>query len=168
MLHARVATLAAAIALAVAGCGSAKTQSQSTATATTTAAVTIATGTPLTRAQLLAKADVICERANTKLKTMSARTIPAYVRLLPQMALYYNSEAESLSALVPPASMEPAWKQIVNDVHLYGEYEISTARYAKEKQEKLATHEYKNSVATATQWIATAKTAGFTACAHTR
>jgi hypothetical protein len=177
MLHIQLAALAlASTALAVSGCGSSKTGSTTTAastttptaTAITTSTVSVATGKPLTRAQLIAKGDAICAITNTKRLGATASSKAELVRTLPQLALYNGEESESLSKLVPPASMAHDWTLIVNDLHLYGEYANSAAQYAKENQEKTAGHQYEKAIKLIEQVMSTGRRDGFKYCSLAR
>lgn len=150
MSHARLAALAlASISLLAAGCGkssksssnassaaSATPTTASTTTTTTdasrgTATVKAASGRPLTRAQLIARADAICARTDTKLATILVLTTKEFARVLPQIAAYASSEARELSRLVPPANMAHSWSQLLGDFHLYGEYTNTIDGYAR-------------------------------------
>lgn len=149
MLHTYLAALAlAAITLVVAGCGgSSKTESATTAAAVTTPTTTttpaippvattsvkLATGTPLTRARLIAKAEAICEREHNKLLTVSLRSQSDYAREVPQVAIYDSIELHELSKLVPPASMDKPWVQVLSLDQLFSEYINRIANYAQAK-----------------------------------
>jgi hypothetical protein len=130
MLYTQLAALALTAATLVAsGCGgSSKTTSAttsaapaaSTAPATTEASSsTTASGAPLTRAELIAKAEPICTRTAVELKATSALTNEELVRALHQAAAYNQAEAIELGKLIPPSSMTNDWKQIVTGMHTY-------------------------------------------------
>lgn len=149
MLHIQIAALAlAATALVVSGCGSSKAASTTTASTTaatstvTTTPIKLATGTPLTRAQLIAQGDAICASTLTKFGTITVKTKAEFLRVLPEGAIYLTTEAEELGKLVPPASMIHDWTQIVNDIHFASEYTTRSDRYFKEKQANTANQLY--------------------------
>ncbi len=149
MLHIQfVALTLVAIALVASGCGgSSKTESATTAAAVTTPTTTttpatppvttksvkLATGTPLTRARLIAEAEAICEREHTKLMTVSLKTQSDYARETPQVAIYDSTEFHELSKLVPPASMDKGWVQVLSLDQLLSEYVNQIANYAQAK-----------------------------------
>lgn len=134
----------ATTAFAVCGCGgSSKSGSTTTAVATPTAttAVTtplppvtmikVATGTPLTHAQFITKADEICASANIKRSAINVVNKSEYARELPQAAIYDATETSELSKLVPPAALAHDWAQILGDFRLFTEYTDTFARYAQ-------------------------------------
>lgn len=140
-------TLAATV-LAASGCGggssgsssskSSATAAGTTAASTTGAAVTpppvtpvaVATGTPLTRAQLIAKANAICGRTNAKLAAMGFITVKEIERVFPQEVIYRTRETNELSKLVPPAGMVHTWSTLINDFHVYSAYSQAIVPYA--------------------------------------
>jgi hypothetical protein len=147
MLHTQLAALALAVAAVTAsGCGSSKTGSTTTAAETTastastasvnTTPATIATGAPLSRARWIAEGDAICATTNDKFATLGARNNTQFLRALPQAAIYYTSESEDLSKLVAPKSMTHDWEQIVDDIHLTGEYANAVAQDIKANQQQ--------------------------------
>lgn len=169
---AAVAVVGTVLAVAT-GCGSSKgATTTSTATDTTPAVATtpanLATGAPLTRTALIVQGDKICAAAKEKLSAVSIRTTPQLVRLLPQISIYYNEEAENLAKLVPPRSLVSDWTQFVNYIHLYSEYANKVAQYAKEGQEKTAGKLFERNVRLQEQWIAIAKRDGFKRCSLLR
>ena len=144
MLHAQIAALVlAATTLATAGCGgSSKTGSTGASTgpaaASTTAASTttkLAAGKPLTRAELIAKADAICKQFNAQRKLVKFRSTADYVRLLPVMAGYEATVHAKLGNLVPPASIANEWQQIVGGFQ-------QMANASAEVAEDVRTHNY--------------------------
>jgi hypothetical protein len=169
MLHTQLAALAlAAMATVASGCGSSKTGSATTAASTspTTTAppATVATGKPLSRARWIAAGDAICESTQTKVNALHGRTSAELLRDIPQAAVYYAAEAESMSKLVPPKSMAHDWETIVDDVHVYGEYTNTAIQNAKEHH-GLLTAAFREKIAKLqASMIATAKRDGFKWC----
>ncbi len=176
MLHLQFAMLALATTMfAASGCGSSKqaptssTGSKTIATATSSVGTTtapLATGKPLTRAQLIAQGDAICATATRKLTAVAARSEPELVRLLPQAAINLETEAKGLSRLVPPASMTHDWTQIINKIHFASEYVTRVTQYIKEKQEKTAGQLYEKAGYLYKQSKAIAKRDGFKRCSR--
>ncbi len=162
----------AATALAAAGCGSsAKTEKTETTTAgnaaTATAQTTpikVATGTPLPRAQFILAADAICQRAKAQFAALGARSTAQLERALPQAAVYFASESESLSKLTAPSSMSHDWEQIVSDLHLTGEYTAAVAQHLKAKENAAATQFYAKAERTRKAADQLARRDGFKQC----
>lgn len=137
----------AATALAASGCGGSSSGGSSAATTGTTAAATtaqtaavtppavttvkVATGTPLTRAQLTARANAVCQGANAKLSAITMITTKEVERELPQEAIYRTVEAGELAKLIPPAALTRQWSSLINDFHLYAAYTQALVPYAR-------------------------------------
>lgn len=68
---------------------------------------------PLTRAQLLHRADAICRKLNKRLSSTTVKSEKDLVRVLPKLAGYEQEGLAELSKLVPPARMANDWKTIV-------------------------------------------------------
>ncbi len=84
--------------------------------------VHVASGTPLTRSALIAKADAICARTNIEIKAISVGNLTEFRRELPQAAIYYNAETNKLIKLVPPASLAHDWLTLIKSAQLFSEY----------------------------------------------
>jgi hypothetical protein len=174
----------AAIMLVASGCGgSSKTDSTakvanttSTATTATTAsttapthtvtAVKVATGKPLTHAQLIAAGDAICAQANTKRRAVVVITPKDLARNLPQIAIYDNTETNELGELVPPASMAHQWAQILADFQAVGEYVSNMSQYAQANNLTSVHAFYVKAEASHEKAIVIAKQAGFKRCSR--
>ncbi len=141
MSPARLITLAlAATTLAASGCGgSSKTvstdASTSAATAITDTAPTtpskpiVATGKPMTRAELISVAGEVCKRINSRHTSLKLSTQQSIIREIPLFAAYQRASLDELSKLIPPASMKHDWKQFTAAAHTlaidttaFGEY----------------------------------------------
>jgi hypothetical protein len=166
-------------ALAVAGCGgsskSTATTAASTPPATTTtattptatvtaAAVTFASGTPLSHTVWIARGDKICAHANTELSTGTLRSPQAFASALSRAAVYDKTEASELGKLVPPASEASDWKQIVNDIQLFGEYTSKVAEDTRAGNNEAAHPLLLQGEAIHARLAAIARRAGFTQC----
>lgn len=143
MLHAQFAALTLVVTtVAASGCGgsskatSATPAAATSAPATTSSAVAETTSTEagktLTRAELIAKAGVICAGVNAKRAAITIRSRRDFPRLK-EVATYEQVAATELGKLVPPASMASDWRQIVAnaqalayDTAKYGEYAIAS------------------------------------------
>lgn len=145
MLPTRLAAMALTTSalLAASGCGGSSKDTSTTASSTTKAtAVTatappttpapkVATGTPLTRAQFIAKANSICTHTNAKRSAIVVVHASEYARELPQAVIYDATETNELSKLVPPDALRHDWSQFLSDFHLYTEYTNTIAKYAQ-------------------------------------
>jgi hypothetical protein len=180
MLQIHLAALAlVAVALVASGCGGSSKSGTSTATlaATTTAAPTpttlpsptvkLATGRPLTRAKWIAEADAICAHVNTEAGAISVRSGSEYVTALPQVAVYYSTEAKNLSNLVPPASMAGDHARIVNGLQLFSEYLSKSGQALATGNKSAAGQLYRAAVGVQKRLIAVAKRDGFKRCTAT-
>jgi hypothetical protein len=182
MLRRQLAVLAlAATALVAYGCGessksqtaaqttgassSSSTTTGSSPTATTT--VKIATGKPLTRAQLIAKADAICAQANKQIDTVSETTARGIEQGFPKAAVYQADESSELRKLVPPATMAHDWTLIMGDFQRYLEYAEKAAEYAKAKDVKAVVPLIKPGEVVHERLNAIAKRDGFKYCSTT-
>jgi len=103
-------------ALITAGCGGSSTKSSSTGTtqATNSSVGGSSAGTtPLTRSELIAKADAICYRVNAERSSNRIRSNQSIVTSVPRLAAYEQKAYAELGRLVPPASIAGEWKQLV-------------------------------------------------------
>jgi hypothetical protein len=73
---------------------------------------------PLTRSQLIAKADPICARVNAKFKTITDNTQAELADVAPGIAAAEQQAATELANLTPPSSMAKNWTVIVNDFQI--------------------------------------------------
>ncbi|HXQ01078.1 MAG TPA: hypothetical protein VN845_13565 [Solirubrobacteraceae bacterium] len=147
-----VAAAFAVTALVASGCGgSSKTTTTGTTTAanvssteTTTQATTtaptvkIATGTPLTRATLIADAEAICAKANAKTSVLVVSSINALTRTYPQIAIYNRTEAGELAKLVPPTTMVPTLTTMIDDLNLHSQYLLVAVHDIEQKSKSIA------------------------------
>lgn len=69
---------------------------------------------PLTRVQLLAKADTTCRRINHKLSSSGTTKSPQeFADRASELVAYEQKGLAELSKLIPPASMANDWKAII-------------------------------------------------------
>jgi hypothetical protein len=131
MLQSQLAALAlTAATLAASGCGgSSKSGSSATTSSGTTASTVAETAKPVTRAELVAKANAICRRMTAYRRTNSIKTVAEVAQVAPRIAAYEQAAANELAAIVAPPSVENEWKQVVSAVKTtaantakYGEY----------------------------------------------
>ena len=177
MLHMSLVALAfAATALAASGCSeSSKTGSTAAATATVSAAqvaatppptvppAKVATGTPLTRSELIAQAEAVCTRVNAKSSALVANNVQEFTRTFPQLAIYNRTEAAELSKLVPPAAMAHVWVRMIDDLQLHSQYVSEVARDLEQKN-KIAATRFVQANKVIENLVETAKQAGFDHC----
>jgi hypothetical protein len=68
---------------------------------------------PLTRAQLLSKADATCRRINSELSAVNAKSSESSAHAISVLVSYEQKGLAELSKLIPPASMASDWKAIL-------------------------------------------------------
>jgi hypothetical protein len=123
MSRTRLAALAfAAIALAPAGCGGStksSTPPKEPPVRTESRTEPSSHTKPLSRAQLIARADAICGKINAKRAEFKIRTRRDYATVYQQFASYAQGQIAELSKITPPASMASGWRQILADAQSY-------------------------------------------------
>ena len=112
------AAVLAATTVAVAGCGGSEK--------------------PLTRAELVSKADTICKTVTAKFSTKSPRTVQDIARVAPELAGFEQKALSELSKLVPPADLESDWKQFVAGAEMLAENTSKLGELAKANNLKAA------------------------------
>jgi hypothetical protein len=137
-------TVLAVIALAASGCGSSPK--------------------PLTRAELTAKADTICEGVTTKLKSKTIKSQRDIARVAPELASFEQAALDDLSKLVPPAALADDWKQFVAGAQTLAENTAKLGEYAKANNLKAAGHLITASEAVQQRMVVIAKRDGLKAC----
>ena len=135
MLHSQLAALAlAATTLAASGCGGSPKAGSTAApisTTATTATVKVASGNPLTRAELIAAAGAICKRIDARHASLNLATQQAIAREIPVFAAYQKAALAELSKLTPPPSMAHDWKQFAAAAHTLARDMARFGEYAK-------------------------------------
>jgi hypothetical protein len=175
MLHAQLTALVlAAATFAASGCGGSSNTTSTASTSAeqtpTTAAQTqpVYTGPRLTRAELIAKADLICARVNA---VRASNKITSKQSLAESAAKLSGAEQialEEMSKLTPPVSLESTWNSMITG------YKATATDIAKIKQAVSDgdTHEIRPLLTRSTvalhQTITEAKSAGFKDCGRTR
>lgn len=86
---------------------------------------------PLTRAELIAKADAICRRVTHQVDWLKV-TKQSLSGSVHRLAALEEQAAGELSKLIPPPSMAEAWHFIVNGFRLTGPQFEQIARAARE------------------------------------
>jgi hypothetical protein len=131
-----VALAAAAVTLAAGSCGrSVKLSGYKGSSASASASSIPNSGAPsyvhsLTRAELIAKADLICWRVNSKRASITISEPQDFERLIPQLATYQLTAAAEMQKLRPPASMANGWNQIVADAQTVARISAQFRTYA--------------------------------------
>jgi hypothetical protein len=119
MSHAGSAMMALAAATLVVGCGggqSGPTGSSHTTEVTTAAAVTQSAagqGTPLTRNDLIVKADAACRLISTQRNLIRIKTAADFQLAMPRLVVFQQTLVSDLHKLNPPASLRSDWNQFV-------------------------------------------------------
>lgn len=91
---------------------------------------------PLTRAQLLYRADAICRKLSKQFSSTSIKSEKELVRVLPKLAGYEQEGLAKLSKLIPPASMASDWKTIMADAQTLADKVGKLTEYVKSKDFK--------------------------------
>jgi hypothetical protein len=119
-----VLPLLAASVLTASGCGG------------STSSSTESTG-QLTRSQLIAKADAICQAVNAKRASITIKTAQDFARSVPKLAADEHAAVEEMRKLTPPASMTNSWRQIVDSAQTIAYVTGRYRTYAQASNEKL-------------------------------
>jgi hypothetical protein len=107
--------VAAATVLSLSGCGESTGSSK-----------------PLTRSALIARADLICRRLNTKLTiTAAGGEGGGLAHLLLSQAAYEHAVVVAMRALTPPASMANGWGQMVSGAQTLADATVKLGEYEK-------------------------------------
>lgn len=93
---------------------------------------------PLTRAQLLHRADAICHKLNKRLSSSSPKSEKDFIRELPKLAGYEQEGLAELSKLIPPARMAEDWKMIIAGAQTLADDVAKLGEDAKAKHLKAA------------------------------
>jgi hypothetical protein len=134
----------AAIALAASGCGS--------------------SSKPLTRAELTAKANAICEGVTAKLKSKTIKSQQDIARVAPELASFEQRALIDLSKLVPPAELANDWKRFIAGAQTLAENTARLGEYAKANNLKAARSLIASSETVQQRMVSTAKRDGLKAC----
>lgn len=138
-----------------------------TAALAATALVVLGCGSspkPLTRAELTAKANTICEGVTAKLKSTNIKSQQDIARVAPELASFEQTALDDLSKLVPPAELADDWKQFVAGAQTLAENTAKLGEYAKANNLKAAGHLITASQAVQKRMVATAKRDGLKSC----
>jgi hypothetical protein len=105
-------------ALCLAGCGgTGNTQSTSSSLADSTSAIATATATggSVSKAQLIARADAICDMINAELLSATTRSeaTAEIVRVTSKHKAIEQAGVEELSQLTPPAALASDWRSML-------------------------------------------------------
>jgi hypothetical protein len=119
---------------------------------------------PLTRAELTAKADVICKTVTARLSKNTIRSQQDIARVAGELASFEESALSKLSKLVPPAELADDWKQFVAGAQTLAENTSKIGEYAKANNLKASKGLIASSQATQKQMTAIAKRDGLKSC----
>jgi hypothetical protein len=94
---------------------------------------------PLTRAQLLHRADVICHKLRHRFSytTGQAKTQQEFFRQFPKLARYEQEGLAELSRLIPPAKMAEDWKMVIAGAQTVADDLAKLSEYLKVKNLKV-------------------------------
>lgn len=93
----------------------------------------IAPTAPLAGAQLIARADPICQAFNAKRAPVSLGSARS-AAVLSALASYEWSAIAALTNLTPPASMASDWRQTLNDLRTIAETTAAVTQYVRSGQ----------------------------------
>jgi hypothetical protein len=177
-----VAAALVATMLAASGCGGSSDSSKSSSKSSTHAESIASSSTialppskPLTRAQLIAKADAICSRVNAKFASYASAKLPNGENLLsakglaeatPQLVSAEQSALAELHKLTPPAELTSAWKQMLSGAQTIAVGTTRVGEYAKANNLGGATSVLQSVADAERQAYAAAKEAGLVDCTH--
>lgn len=127
----------------------------------------------LTRGELIAKADAICNRAKAKRASVKITTQQKITkqqetgRAMSQVAAYEHAAAAELAKLTPPTSMAGDWNQIVAATQTLAADIVRVSEYAKANRLKAASGLIFPAIGEAErQIVTTARRNGFKDCAR--
>lgn len=121
---------------------------------------------PLTRAQLLSRADAICARINKKLSATNIKSQQDIVRIAPQLAADEQQGLAELNKLIPPASMANDWKTIITGAQTLADSTAKLGEDVKAKDLKAARTVISEANKVQQRTVAVAKRDGFKDCSH--
>ncbi len=119
---------------------------------------------PLTRAELISKADTICKRVSGKLTTKTITSVKDVARTAPQLAAVEQEALNELSKLEPPASIENDWKTFIAGAQRLAENTSKLGEYAKANTLKGSAGLIASSEQTIKQMTAIARKYGISSC----
>jgi hypothetical protein len=169
-----LAPVMAATAFAALGCGgSAKTQStvatvMKSASAKAKAVVVAKSTPPLSRGELISRADGICARLSAEKhhNSILIKTIQAIKQYLPQFAIREQSAVGELARLTPPSSMEKDWGQFITGYRMLANSTTKLGEFVQSHTFGEARHLYGASTRIEHATFATARHAGFKSCSQ--
>jgi hypothetical protein len=123
---------------------------------------------PLTRAQLLARADATCRRINNKLSTGNGAKTPQQLsRAASQLVSYEQKGLAELSKLIPPASMASDWKAIIAGAQTLADDTVKVVERVKVEKNFNGVHALVAEISRVqARTVAIAKRDGFTDCSQ--
>jgi hypothetical protein len=161
--------------LALSGCGGGSPHTASTPTiAASTPEETITASNPvgpaLSRSQLIARADAICERRNSAIDAVKLHgTSPeAITRFASQSAALEQSALLDLSRLYPPASMSAQWQQTLAYSRTLLQGVLTLGHYAQHHDTRVIPALSRSVQSVKRQLLAAATRDGFRYCSRVR
>jgi hypothetical protein len=122
---------------------------------------------PLTRAELIAKADVICRRVNVKFASTKVTSQRDLASVSSEISSYEQQAFAELSKLTPPTSLASDWSQILTATHTFADNTAKISDYAKSSNVAAERGLFASSQALRQQITTTAKRDGFSDCGQT-
>jgi hypothetical protein len=150
----------AGIALATSGCGASAKSGEPSKTARD-----VSNPVTLTRAEIIEKADDICERANKARSLMPSINTPKdYGTILPRVAASEKAAIAELEKLTPPPSMATDWKYILTAARTLATETNTFGYYMSSGNPRAARLLMKKGARIQKPMVATAKRDGFVEC----
>lgn len=140
-------TGAISLALVAAGCGS--------------------SAQPLTRKQLVAKANAVCSTLHKKMKEVGPANSPGELaHVAEKLAGYEQQQIEAMRKLTPPKQLASDWKQMIEGAEELSESIATLSSALQAKKKKQAEEALKQTATVEKRVTAIAKRDGFTACSE--
>lgn len=166
-------------ALATGGCGSSSSSSSSPSSSRTGAGtprqeaqksdgvplVKPASSTPLTRAQLIGRANAVCRR-NSHRPTIKVKTSAEFDLALAQIGAYDQAFYTELGKLAAPAPLAGDWNQIVADARSTVYYVRQLSKYPHARENAAARPIFETLLQTGSHMRSIAKRDGMADCAR--
>lgn len=120
----------------------------------------------LTRSQLIAKADAICQRLQTTLESNNVGTSQDIGRVAPELASTERAALAELRKLTPPSELAGDWREILAGARSLAESTERLGEYARQNKYSSARRFIVSAEAVHHQMTAITTQDGFHDCTH--
>jgi len=122
---------------------------------------------PLTRKQLIAKANAVCSTMHRKMKAAGTASTPEQLtRIARKLAGYEQQQIEAMRKLLPPKKLASDWKQMIEGAQEISESVATLSSALEAKDKKQAEEALKQTGEVEKRVTTIAKRDGFTACSE--